>query len=452
MTREGRRRNMTLAIIVAIGTVVSGTFGAGNVLSLAAIKVGADNMFLGVLSFVSIAPFVLSLLTMSTIEKTGKIKILWVWYSVAAIFTALFLLFPFVAKWWPVWASLTLLAVASVLRNSATALGSTGWFPLLQDMVPRQYTGRFFARLRTSWQTANVICLIAAAIILSGEPGWMRFQILFVLALIGQIIAVLPLLKMTENPPAPITAPTVSIYLRLKDFIAQKEMRYYTLYSIAYMLAAAAMEPFKIKLLTDLGYSYGFVLAATAMVGLGAVLSLRFWGVLADKFGNRSIFSTSQLGMVLCTAMWILVSAPSTTGKALVLGLYLLWSVFNSGTMLAHTNYMFRVVPPNCQNDMNFITLAQRIAAATAPLAAGLFLHFTGDRHIGFTETFRLDGYDVLFLLNAAAFIIPFRMRKRLKAKSDVPTSQVVALVIRPIRDTIIYTLRPLRLPKRDSH
>ena len=429
MSRIDRRRNMTLAILVAIGTVVSGTFGAGNVLSLAAIKVGAGNIFLGVLSFASIAPFALSLLTMATIEKTGKIKTLWIWYSVAAVFTALFLLFPLAAELWPVWASLMLLAITSALRNSATALGSTGWFPLLQDMVPRQYTGRFFARLRTSWQTANIICLVAAAIILSGEPSWRRFQVLFVLALIGQIIAVLPFLKMTENSPVPINTQTLSIYHRLRDFLAQKEMRYYTLYSIAYMLAATAVEPFKIKLLTELGYSYGFVLAATAMVGLGAVLSLRFWGILADRFGNRSIFSTSQIGMVLCTAVWIFVSPPSMINRAVVLGLYLFWSVFNSGTMLAHTNYMFRVVPPNSQNYMNFITLAQRLSAATAPLAAGFFLHLVGSKYIGFTEMLSLDSYDLLFLLNAAAFIIPFHMRKRLKAKSDVPTTDVIALV-----------------------
>jgi hypothetical protein len=138
--------------------------------------------------------------------------------------------------------------------------------------------------------------------------------------------------------------------------------------------------------------------------------------------------------------------------RAVVLGLYLLWSVFNSGTMLAHTNYMFRVVPPNSQNHMNFITLAQRLAAATAPLVAGCFLHLVGNKYIGFTETLRFDSYDLLFLLNAAAFIIPFHMRKRLKATSDVPTTEVIALVIRPIRDTIIYTLRPLRFPKKDSN
>ena len=445
MSRHDRRRSMFLAIVASVGSIVAVTCGAGNILSLAAIKLGASEMFLGFFSFVSIAPFVLALLTMSTIETSGKIRILVVWYSVAAGCVIPFLFLPLAAGWWPAWACLALLAVSNALRNGATALGSTGWFPLLQDIVPRRYTGRFFARLRTNWQTANLICLIAAALILGSQPGWGRFEILFVLALVGQIITVLPIVGMVEKSPVAGDAAVVSIYERIVEFFKQKALRHYTLYVIAYMLVAGAMEPFKVKLLSDMGYSYGFILVATAMVGFGAVISLRFWGTLADKFGNRAIFSISHVGMLLATAGWLFVGKSSTTGMVLVMLLYLCWSIFNSGNTLAQTNYMLRAVPSHKQNYMNFIVLAQRMAAAVAPLAAGLFLHFTSDLHFNIQNAIHIDGYDMFFAVNALAFVIPHLMRSHLRAETDLPTSHVLTLVARPILDTIVYAFRPIK-------
>lgn len=445
ISRHDRRRSMFLAVVVSIGSIIAVTCGAGNILSLAAIKLGASEMFLGIFSFVSISPFVLTLLTMSAIETTGKIKIIFMGYFAAAIVMVPFLFLPLAAKWWPAWACLVLLAVSNAMRNGATALGSTGWFPLLQDIVPQRYTGRFFARVRTSWQTANLICLIAAALILGSQPSWLRFEILFVLALLGQIMMAVPVMWMVEKPLTADGVATISIYERIKEFLRQKTLRRYTLYLIAYMFASTALEPFKIKLLTDFGYSYGFILAATAMVGFGAVISLRFWGTLADKFGNRAIFSISHVGMLLSTGAWVFVGKSSTAGMVMVLLLYLFWSIFNSGNMLAQTNYMLRAVPSHKQNYMNFILLAQRMATAVAPLAAGLFLHFAGAWFFNIRDIVRITGYDILFTVNAVAFIIPHMMRKSLKSKTDMPTSHVLTLVARPILDTILYTFRPVK-------
>ncbi|NLE67533.1 MAG: hypothetical protein GX608_08945 [Lentisphaerae bacterium] len=36
-------------------------------------------------------------------------------------------------------------------------LGFAGWFPLINDNVPGETRGRFFGRLRTTWQSALII-------------------------------------------------------------------------------------------------------------------------------------------------------------------------------------------------------------------------------------------------------------------------------------------------------
>jgi len=448
LSRHERRHSMFIAIVVSVASIVALTCGAGNVLSLAAIKLGATEVYLGIFNFVSIAPFVLALFTMSTIETSGKIRILFLGYSLAAVFTIPFLFLPLTVRLWPAWASLILLAGTNALRNGATALGSTGWFPLLQDIVPRRYTGRFFAKLRTSWQTANLICLIVSALILGSNPGWLQFEILFTFALIGQIITALPIIRMTEKPPMD-DAVVVPIYDRIVEFLKQNNLRHYTLYVITYIVAANAMEPFKVKLLSDMGYSYGYILAATAMVGFGAVISLRFWGTIADKFGNRSIFSISHIGMLVTTAGWLFVQKASVFMMSYVMLLYLCWSIFNSGNTLAQTNYMLRAVPPNKQNYMNLILLGQRIALAVAPLLAGLFLHLSNDFYFEIPVNIKIGNYDIFFVINSLAFLIPHIMREPLRSKNDLPTSNVVTLLSRPILDTIVYPFWPIKSDKK---
>jgi hypothetical protein len=164
MTAQQRRRSMDLAIVASVSSIIAATCGAGNILSLAAIKLGAGEMFLGFFNFVSIAPFVLGLLTMSALERYGKIRVIYPWYLLGAVFMGALMLLPVAAAYWPAWLCLAMLSVSNALRSACTALGSTGWFPMLQDIVPRRYTARFFARLRTTWQSANCVALIAAAL------------------------------------------------------------------------------------------------------------------------------------------------------------------------------------------------------------------------------------------------------------------------------------------------
>ncbi|OHB54288.1 MAG: hypothetical protein A2Y07_01755 [Planctomycetes bacterium GWF2_50_10] len=431
INRQTRRLSMKAVIISSVASLVAATCGAGNIFSLAAIKLGAGELYLGIFNFLSIAPFLLGLCTMSAIEIYGKRKIIIKWYWLSAVFFAPILLLPLAASYWPAWACLAMLAAANASRNAAIALGSTGWFPILQDIVPRRLTGRFFARLRTTWQSASTLSLLAAALVLWKFPSWLGFEIVFLIAFAGEIARNLPLPWMAENPPLPNPV-CMTVWQRLREFAADSTMRHYSLYLTFYFLASMAMEPFKIKLLSDLGYSSGVILASTAMVGIGAILSLSLWGKIADKFGNRAIFGITHIGMIVSTAAWVFVWPSSTWAILYVCGLYLFWSAFNSGVNLAMTNYMLRVVPREKQNFLTFILLVQRMVTAVAPLLAGLVLEFTPALKFRIASL-PLSIYDLLFIACAALFLVPHFMRKKLKAPTDTPTANVITKLARKL-------------------
>ena len=424
---------MRYVYIWAVHTLIGAICIGGNVLTLVALKLGATEVFLGMLSFAMFGPWAFGIFTMSAIEKHGKRKILIFWLVVSTLFIIPLFFLPFLVNRWSANACLILILTTIFLRTAADALGHTGWFPLLQDIVPRRITGRFFANLRVAWQTSSFITLLLVAWFLGKEPDWWKFEVIFIVAFIAFTIRLLTVFGMAENPVPQAVSKKLSIFARFREVLQAEQLRQLVLYIISYMFALVIAEPFKIKFLKDIGYGDGFILAATSMVALGAIVSLRFWGKLADKFGNHSIFSISHIGIAVFTMLWLFVGK-SAFSAVFVFGLFFFWSVFNSGNGIAQTRYIMHAVPANKQNQINIINVIAIITVGIAPLFGGLFLKLTNN--ISFQLSAKtINNYHFLFIISAVMFILPHLLRRKLKSKKDTPTMQVIAFVTRPLRN-----------------
>lgn len=435
MTARQRRRSMTYAMVGAIHSLIGAVCVGSGVLTLVALKLGAGEVYLGLLSFAFLGSWMCRIFTMSAVEKHGKRKVIIFWKSVSTLCIIAFLVVPPLAGRCGATVCLSLILIATFVRTGTYALGNTGWFPLLQDIVPRQITGRFFANLRIAWQSACLVTLLLVAWFLGKDPGWWKFEIVFIVALAAYAIRVTTVIPMVENPLPPAAPKKISILERFAEVLRQRHLRRLIWYIIAYMVAAIIAEPFKIKLLKDLGYSDGFILAAIAMVSLGAIISLRFWGKLADKFGNHSIFTISHVGMIVSTFLWVFVGT-ARFDIIFVCALYLFWSIFNSGNGIAQTRYLLHAVPADKQNQINIINVIASLALGVAPLFGGLFLKLTPAWRFA-VAGLSFNNYHVLFVIAAALFLVPHILRKELKHKKDTPTLHVLAVVTRPLLRTI---------------
>jgi MFS family permease len=188
-------------------------------------------------------------------------------------------------------------------------------------------------------------------------------------------------------------------------------------------------------MLRDLGYGAGFILAAISMVSLGSIFSLKYWGALADRFGNRAIFSISHIGMIFSALLWIVVEK-STFGSVLIFVLFFAVSVFGSGNGIAQTRYLFHAIPVNRQNHINIVNMFFFVSCAIGPLLAGLFLHFGRNWH--FTSgAVDLNNYHALFLLNGLLFLLPHTLRRNLRLAEEKSTIEVMTIMTRPLRNMI---------------
>ena len=437
LSDESRKRSMNCAIVSSVSAVIGAGCLVGSMLNLLAIKLGANELFLGILSFATLAPFVSSLFTMSAIERLGKRKVLFGWLLGSAFFAIPFLLLPLFLNFfhWSTQVCLWVVLAATFLRSSTTALGITGWFPILQDIVPKEITGRFFGRLRTWWQSASFLFFMVVAFFLSDNPAWWKFEVLFVIAFVCLVIRALAILPMAERRPHPNHISNHTIVQRFIEMWQIKPLRLATTYIFVYSFAFNASMPFKIMMMKDLGYSDGIVLAATSMMSLGAIISLKYWGKLADTFGNRAIFSLSHVGIIISTILWVIVEK-SFFGTVMVFALFFACSLFHSGNGIAQTRYIFHAIPKNKQNYINIINSFLNIAAAIGPVVGGLFLWGLKDFHFE-SGAIKLDNYYLFFICNSALFIVPHLLRKKLRLKKEVSTKQVVTIMTQPIRNAI---------------
>lgn len=431
MTRKQRRVSIRYARIGTFCAIGGLSCVGEKVLTLASLKLGASEFYIGLLSFVLVSTWFCRVFTMSALEKYGKRRVLIFWKSISAVCVLPFIALPFVVGRWSAQWCLGLILIATFTRTATYAMGNTGWYPLLHDIVPRRITGRFFAILRITWQSAGLILLLAIALFLGRQAQWWKFGVVFATAFVLYAVRAMTVIGMTENPNPVHSQKDFSILDRFREVLAQKELRQLVLYMCTYFIAATVALPFQIKFLKDLGYSDGVILAATAMVHLGAIISLRFWGRIADRFGNTVIFRISHIAMPVVAVLWIFVGK-GPASMLLVFGLFILWSVFDAGNGIAQIRYMLHAVPHDKQNQLNVIHVISVFVMGIAPLFAGLLLGLSSD----FTLTTPLkvfNNYHVFFIITAVLFVFPHLLCKGLRSGNEAPATHVIAVVTQPI-------------------
>jgi MFS family permease len=430
-----RRRSIRAAIFSAMLHSIAATCLLAGALQLYCLSLGADDLYLGLLNFTiwGGAPFLL--LGITLMRRFGKRRILvfWAGYMPAACMAFVAVLplmgrFGWISSTW----ILYWLLGAALMRSVTDSIGGAGWFPMLQDNVPSRITGKFFGIFRIYWQSSVLVSLLLIAWFLGSDPAWWRFCVVFG---VGEacFIAKIYYLKQLKEKPIPKPSDSApSTWGVLKRAVADGKTRHFLGYILLYNIAAFMCLPFQIKYLKDLGYGAGFIVAATSMVSVGAIVSLRFWGKLADRFGNRSIFSISHIGLIVVLAAWVLVGN-NAFSSVLVFVLYAAWSIFQSGNGIAQTRHMFHTVPEADQSNMVIINAFIFISIAMAPLISGLFLKLSADWHFD-SGGLSINHYHMLFLMASALVLIPHRVCKKFQNNVETSAVEVFVVITRPLR------------------
>ena len=432
---QHRRQSIRAAIFTAMLHTIGCNCLLAGTLQLYCISQDAGDLYLGFLNFFIWAGCPFLLLGMVLMRRFGKRRILVFWMGIMPAFWMTFvLILPLFghtgwisSKW-----ILYLLLPPILLRSITDNIGGAAWFPVLQDNIPARITGKFFGTFRMYWQSGALICLLLTAWFLGKDPEWWKFFVVFV---VGEACFITKIFFLRQLKEKPIPNPTInapSIRQSIAQALYSRKIRYFLGYIFLYNVAAFMCLPFQIKYLKELGYSEGFIVLATSMVNLGAILSLRYWGRLADRFGNRALFNFSHIGMIVAIACWLLIGQ-NLFSTIFVFVLYVLWSVFQSANGIAQTRYMFHAVPETNQSMMVVIHTTMFISIALSTLISGFCLWFLLEVQSQ-SESLHINRYHLLFVFSASLIAINHVMHKHFQINNDTPTFEVFAVVTRTLR------------------
>ncbi|MBN2063826.1 MAG: MFS transporter [Sedimentisphaerales bacterium] len=444
MPRLIHRRSIKAIYYSAIFGMAGSACISPSILSLAVIKLGGNELHLSIMQFAWLAPLVFGLLTLPIAEYKGKKAVLTFGYTLGIFMILPIMLVPQYAGIWSDNACIWLIILSIGLMSIANAMGIPGWFPILQDNIPRRLSGRFLGSFRTSWQVSNLIMVIAVSLYLGKEAQWAQFNIIFLIGIVYYIGRAVSFYFVEETMPVKPRDQVSSSWGMLKSFSADRSVRPMFWYLVSYAVPLTLCESFKIKMLKDFGYSDGVILGAVAMINVGGIISLRTWGRLADRYGNRFIFGLSHIAMAIVTFAWIFVGN-SLASVVLVYFLHFSHSIFNGGNYLAQSRYLHAEMPAEKPSHLTIINNISFVIWGIAPFGGAAILHLAKNLNISLPG-FNFSDYDLLYIITAVLFLIPHHLRRKLSIKHETPTRQVVSILVRPVA----YNILPFNRFNRD--
>jgi MFS family permease len=216
------------------------------------------------------------------------------------------------------------------------------WNSLITDVVDENRRGLYFARRAKIVGVASFAALAAAGLVLYASESWsnpaLGFAVVFAGAALARLISAVYLSRLKEPPPLD-EDPELSLWSFLTHE-PNRMFRRFLVFSGAFHAAANVAGPFFVLyLLRDLHLSYltyGLWLAAPIV---GQCITLKEWGRLSDRFGNKQVLFVTGLIVPFVPMLYLW-----SVNWMLLVAINFMSGVLWSGFSLSLQNYVFDVV------------------------------------------------------------------------------------------------------------
>ncbi len=189
------------------------------------------------------------------------------------------------------------LAGAIIFSTGYTAFSSS-WFALLSPIIPAPMRGRFFGRLRTSWQAVAIAFSFIVTVVLRNHPeiGVYRLFLLVVLVMAFARILIYQRIPDLEppNPSRPAFLEAIGIVFHTPGYLAFGAYIF-----LLYLFTGAA--PWLMGLLQKdtMGLTGDSIVLLGNALAVGTFIGFIFAGRLVDRFGTKPAFMINHFAYAL---------------------------------------------------------------------------------------------------------------------------------------------------------
>ena len=217
------------------------------------------------------------------------------------------------------------------------------WNSLITDLVSPNERGAYFARRSKVMTVLSFSALCAAGLILHGaeshERAWVGFALIFLAASTARLLSTRYLSRMDESA-APATR---EAEFRLLEFLRHERSvnykRFLWFSGLMHVCVLISGPYFVIYLLRDLQFSYWMYASWLAAGVLGQFLTLKPWGRISDRFGNKKLLVATGLIVPFLPMLYLV-----NTSFTYLLCVNFLGGMIWAGLALGLQNYVFDAV------------------------------------------------------------------------------------------------------------
>ncbi len=309
---------------------------------------------------------------------------------------ALFALVPFLV---PAQYRVGMVIILATFRILAANIGVPAWTALQADLIPRSIRGFYYANRNIATNVCAFLATVAATLLL-GISFPINFVIIFAGATLLGLTAtyIFSKIEFQQTPPkgkqvgTPFSAKVRSFW---GEVGTQKPFRNYVLSSLIWNFGVTlASSLFVVYFVEDLGGAAGSWAVFSGVNLATQVLVQRYWGRLADVFGQKNVMLASGIGVVVLPVLWW-----GTGNTWFPLFIYVLNGLAWGGYNLASFNLILEITPDDNRTVYvgSYNTL-MGVATAVGPLVGGFAAEAIGLRPVFLGSTvFRALGLYVLF-------------------------------------------------------
>jgi MFS family permease len=198
-------------------------------------------------------------------------------------------------------------------------------------------------------------------------------------------------------------------------------------FPVLWSFAAGFAGPFfTVYMIQDLGINYALIGAYTNLGMLASLYCVRFWGQLADRFGNKPVLSMAACMKAIFPFLWVF----ATSRSYIYLGLVHLVRAFNSAQKLTELNMALKLSPEEDKAVyLSGYRSLTKVCSAVSPILGGILAGVVAGR--GMELPFlSLHGLHFMFILSGI-----LRLSSLLVLRTvDEPDVRTMGYMIRVLR------------------
>ncbi|TLY24332.1 MAG: MFS transporter [Nitrospirae bacterium] len=258
-----------------------------------------------------------------------------------------------------------LLIACAVAYVAMGHLAIPAWNSLITDLVDPNQRGAYFGHRARVMTMTNFCALCGAGLLLHAaeewETPWAGFAIVFLLAAAARGISTSYLARIDESTESV----TREAEFRLLEFLRREGgsnfQRFLVFSGLMHVSVLIAGPYFVVYLLNDLHFTYLQYTAWLAAGILGQFVTLKPWGRLGDRYGNKKVLVATGLLVPFLPMLYVI-----STDFYYLIAVNFVGGVIWAGLSLGLQNYVFDAVRPEDR--------AKGVAVWNAVNALGWFL------------------------------------------------------------------------------